>query len=1495
MSAYYNKDYKDYTPKEPSLPKISGSGGCFPADTFARTYKGIKPIQYINKRELVLAYDKQGAITIGVVEEVTIHKKGTWEGDLYFIYSDDKSLFPKGITGNHAVYDKGTNEHKEISEFKVGDSLTDINGTLIKITKISIDTSFNEEVYNLTISPQHTYLVGDLTTAIRVHNGGGGKGPAGPGEVDDTLKSVAWAKVLEVLSHGQIVGVLGGMKGVYLNSTVLQNTDGTLNFEGAFFDERVGLPSQAVLKGFEEVHAEMPIASTHIDQTGVITQLPNKNIDSALITVQFPDGLWRYIASNGAVIGHQVAFEIFVKNRLSNTWLSVIRPSFSDKVTTKWEMAIRVPAPTNATNWDIKVVRRSVDDPDSTYHSDLNLVRIAEIQHTYLQYNNTALAGMAIKATTTGNSIPIRAYDVMGLIVAVPVNYNVVLRTYGNAYWNGNFTHAWTDNPAWTLFDAIINKEYGLAAYSVQPIVTDVWSFYEASLYNDCASWNGSGYDYNLLDDGVGGLEVRFLFNAVINTQVDAWQLIQAIASTMRAVVTVIGGRISLIQDRPKIANRVFNNASVIDGLFTYASTSSLDRATAVNITFNDKADRFLPRPVLEDDPAAIYRFGYKVKNVVAYGCTSESQARRYGKWILDTELNQPELVTFSVALNIVDIAVGQVVKIMDNDYISDTNKYLTGRIVSVNGTTVVLDAPITMDAGYTYILGVTSADKKGISEVTIVSTGTTDTITINTTLPPGDYVNNTFFCYSTGYIEPKTVLILAIKEDDLGKYTISAVNYDINKYARVEQGITVLPVPTTLPISMYLPPVENIVFSEVFVNTGLAKDNYILVEWEWDEAHLLPDIVTYNINWRLDSGQYTVVSGITSKNFQIPSLIPGIYEVYIEARNLQGKRSQPIYGRYDYRTIAGVSTLEPPINFYVRGTQSNIFSTRDIPLSWEHNPNNDFKTDTLTDYVLEVWTTNGLVLLSTFIVAPNAAKGGFFDYTISLNIADYNSPQRSVQFKIHSRDAIGDLSIPDALTCNNPVPGIPSFNVIAGYGNAYVDITNVLDLDLAGYIVYRNTVSGYTPAPSDIIYQGTNNYITVTAAENTVYYYRVAAYDTFGTTGLNISGEISSSAFSGKVDSWIFTGLDFTTNDPSQDQVSWASGTASKNGGTPIAISAGTTGWVTPDDVYIYYDGTSSTLSYTTDLVVAVTGVMILATYKGDDQIVAGNGSAYIDGQLIIAGTVGASQLVVNQAIITGSVQIASAIIQSTHIIDGAIDNAKIGNTIESANFNPTLHTGWQIDKLGNILSYGTFDLLDQNGTPVLSSGANPTIDWNFISGTGLPADNATVGATFGVNIGGQITPANVTTYIASAAIRYAQIGQAQVGTLSIAGNAVTVPSALYSPGAKALGSTWNVYETLVVPAQPVGYQLSIVVTCDYNTQLTQDINEYWRAVFFAITVNGIVYFNHFRRAGSFTTSLQVYIPPSTNATILFSGHQFEGFGGTSSNRSILAIASKR
>ena len=65
---------------------------------------------------------------------------------------------------------------------------------------------------------------------------GGGGGRRAPVEARDSLHSVTYAAVLDLLSEGEIEGPVGGLKNVLLDDTPVQNEDGSLNFKDVTID-----------------------------------------------------------------------------------------------------------------------------------------------------------------------------------------------------------------------------------------------------------------------------------------------------------------------------------------------------------------------------------------------------------------------------------------------------------------------------------------------------------------------------------------------------------------------------------------------------------------------------------------------------------------------------------------------------------------------------------------------------------------------------------------------------------------------------------------------------------------------------------------------------------------------------------------------------------------------------------------------------------------------------------------------------------------------------------------------------------------------------------------------------------------------------------------------------------------------------------------------------------------------------------------------------------
>lgn len=81
---------------------------------------------------------------------------------------------------------------------------------------------------------------------------------------------------------------------------------------------------------------------------------------------------------------------------------------------------------------------------------------------------------------------------------------------------------------------------------------------------------------------------------------------------------------------------------------------------------------------------------------------------------------------------------------------------------------------------------------------------------------------------------------------------------------------------------------------------------------------------------------------------------------------------------------------------------------------------------------------------------------------------------------------------------------------------------------------------------------------------------------------------------------------------------------------------------------------------------------------------------------------------------------------------------------------------------EVGNQRSAWSQHPLDNTDTSAraAAAAAATTAQWTGVTGAGKPADNATVGATFGVDINGQITGANAATYIANKALGTPQLG---------------------------------------------------------------------------------------------------------------------------------------
>ncbi len=1081
LERYYAEDFHD-TSLQAARAKtglvnneddIQGAG-CFVAGTKVFTSLGWKPIEKIKVGAIVIAYDAHGNIEHGYVRETHKHTKTEQKHSIIKLTLANDIVLE--VTANHGMWqDNGETPFVEAKTLRVGDTLFDINGDPVEIVGRKT-SSLNSQAddfcsYNLIVHPQHTYIV----EGIRVHNGGGDKSgdQRTPVESPNTLRSRSVARIQEVISEGEVEGLVDDGRSLFFDDTPILNLDDSPNFEDVSFFFFNGYPDQDVMPGFSDVEAEQVVnIEMQAGSSGVVQTLP-AGTDAARVTVQLPAGLYNTDTTTGDIRGHTVNIEI--ETRLSGgIWESQMDDDIVGKTMSVYERDYRIDAPQpydGLTSWEVRASRNSPVDAKVTTKSVTYFARVTEIQEIEIAYEDTCIAGVTVDAKSTGGNVPIRSYDIKGIKVQIPTNYDPITRVYTGS-WSGQFKIEWTDNPAWIVYDLITSTRYGLGD-KIDAATIDKFSFYDAAVYND-----------ELVDDGDGGTEPRFTFNTQLAVQEDSWKIVQAVASSMRATV-LPATIITLLQDRPAPVAKIINNANTIDGLFNYTGTPRAARKTVAHVTYNEPIDRYLPRTITEEDSTGINRYGFNPTDVAAFGCTSEGQARRLGKWILDTELNTSEAVVFNVALDNADLTAGDIVKIMDQDYVG---LQLAGRIAGGSTTVIDLDRDVILNGGEVYTLVVLDADGQAVSERTITTgAGTVSQITVSPALLDTGVAlkNNPYLIESDTGIKPRQFRVLFMREQEKGKFEISASQYDPNKYARVETGI-VLPadVYSTFDGAASVAEITAPTFEvQAYTDPTFGAAVKLVVKW----TH--PDVYTgtFKVQWREANGYFTEPRYIEEKEFEILNITPNTYEVMISAISVRGVSSVPYIEEFTFAPNV-TNTMNPPINLVItpdiQDGSNTTFAGPDCSFQWENNPANDDVGGTgvfggIAGYRIIIKDGSD-VELDVREMTNVTSNDPYFVQTFNFadNAASLSGPHRTLKVDVYTRTVDGAVSAsPISKTFTNPFPPAPGLGLQDNPTGSFATVTPTgNNKDTAGSVIcIRDTAGDFTPLVGDIVYQGTD------------------------------------------------------------------------------------------------------------------------------------------------------------------------------------------------------------------------------------------------------------------------------------------------------------------------------------------------------------------------------------------------------------------------------------
>ena len=625
------------------------------------------------------------------------------------------------------------------------------------------------------------------TKYIAGAGGGGGKGGGGshtPTEADDTLQSVQFATVLDLISEGEIQGLEDGNKSIFLEDTPVQNADGSNNFSDFTIVTRTGTQTQTHIPGdFGSTQSEQAVNSEVTNGSPVTRSITDTDVDRVRVTLTIPS--LRIVEDDGDITGHTVSIKIQVQYN-GGGFNDVISDTISGKSSAKYQRDYMITL-SGAFPVDIRMVRVSADETSTRRASSTFFQAYTEIIDEKFRYPNSALVGLRFDSRQFG-SIPSRKYLIRGIKVKIPSNATVDTTTHlgritYSGVWDGTFQAAtWCNDPSWCLYDLLISSRYGA---SVPEDTLDRYDFFAVSQYCN-----------TLVDDGKGGQEPRFSLNILINSRDEVYNVIQQLTAIFRGIAYYSAGSLVLLQDKPTDAQYLLGPSNVVDGRFSYSGSSQKSRHTVAVVAWQSYDTRGNIEYEYVEDHDAVAKYGIIKKDIKAIGCYSQGQAHRIGKWTLLSEQNLTETIQFSVAIESgIILRPGMVIDVADP---VKAGARRSGRVKSAtttqittdssNGLTTSLAAANNPKLSVMLSTGLVEQKDVPVGGITLLADGTAE-IDVSSAFSEAPAAG-TVFLFQNDEVQSQQFRVVSVAEAEEGVYGVSAVAYNNTIYDAVEADV---------------------------------------------------------------------------------------------------------------------------------------------------------------------------------------------------------------------------------------------------------------------------------------------------------------------------------------------------------------------------------------------------------------------------------------------------------------------------------------------------------------------------------------------------------------------------------------------------------------------------------------------------------------------------------------------------------------------------------
>ncbi|MEF4460819.1 DUF1983 domain-containing protein [Escherichia coli] len=747
---------------------------------------------------------------------------------------------------------------------------------------------------------------------------GGKSSSRTPTEQPDDLQSVAKAKILVALGEGEFAGQLTG-KDIYLDGTALENADGSQNFSGVTWEFRAGTQAQKYIQGIPGTENEISVGTEVSSATAWTRTFTNTQLSAVRLRLKWPS-LFKQ-EDDGDLVGYSVNYAIDLQTD-GGTWQTVLNTSVTGKTTSGYERSHRIDLPQAGSTWTIRLRKITSDANSAKIGDTMTLQSFTEVIDAKLRYPNTALLYIEFDSSQFNGSIPQISCEPRGRVIRVPDTYDPETRTYSGT-WTGAFKWAWTDNPAWIFYDLVVSDRFGLG-HRLTAANIDKWTLYQVAQYCD-----------QMVPDGKGGngTEPRYTCNVYIQDRNDAYTVLRDFAAIFRGMTYWGGDQIVALADMPRDVDYSYTRANVVGGRFTYSSSTTKTRYTTALVSWSDPGNAYADamEPVFEQ--ALVARYGFNQLEMTAIGCTRQSEANRKGRWGILTN-NKDRVVSFDVGLDGNIPQPGYIIAVADELL---SGKVMGGRISAVNGRVIKLDRVADAAPGDRLILNLPS----GASQSRTIQAVNGESVTVTTAYsetPQAEAV----WVVESDELYAQQYRVVSVSDNNDGTFSITGAWHDPDKYARIDTGAIIDQRPVSvIPPGNQSPPANIVISSFSVVQQNISVET---MRVSWYQAQ---NAIAYEAQWRRNDGNWVNVPRSSTTSFDVPGIYAGRYLVRVRAINAAEISSG--WGYSEEKTLTGkVGNPPKPVGFIA--SENVVFG---IELNWGFQANTDDTLKTEIQYSL--------------------------------------------------------------------------------------------------------------------------------------------------------------------------------------------------------------------------------------------------------------------------------------------------------------------------------------------------------------------------------------------------------------------------------------------------------------------------------------------------------------------------------------------------------------